>query len=346
MTVLTASLTAGSGPLAWVASTGGPQSHLSWNLVQDVRQVLEFPFMVNAFRAGTIVAVLAALMGWFIVLRRQTFAGHTLAVVGFPGAAGAVLVGVSATYGLFAFAFAAALLISLVPGGSNRSYSQESAVTGTVQAFALAAGFLFANLYGGFLGGINAALLFGSFLGITAQEVTILLAVAIVALLVLAAVARPLLFASLDPQVAAARGIPVRALSPLFLILLAAAAAEVSLITGTLLVFALLVIPAATAQNITPRPALSALIGVTLAVLVTWASLFIAYFSPYPIGFYLTSLAFACYVVTAGWQARPRLPRVRRSRRDEATKPEAARAGATAPAATSTVGTSTVAITP
>ena len=277
-------------------ASGGLQPELSANLVDDVRQVLEFPFMVNAFRAGTIVAVLAALVGWFMVLRRQTFAGHTLAVVGFPGAAGAVLIGISATYGLFAFAFAAAVLIALVPGARTRAFSQESAVTGTVQAFALAAGFLFANLYGGFLGGANA-LLFGSFLGITAEQVTVLLVVALLTLLILAAVSRPLFFASLDAQVAAARGIPVRLLSIAFLLLLAAAAAEVSVITGTLLVFALLVIPAATAQQITPRPVLSALIAVALAVAVTWGSLFIAYFSPYPIGFYLTSLAFASYLV-------------------------------------------------
>jgi zinc/manganese transport system permease protein len=294
------------------ASAGGLEPHLSWNLIDDVRQVLEFPFMVNAFRAGTIVAILAALMGWFMVLRRQTFAGHTLAIVGFPGAAGAVLLGVSATYGLFAFAFAAAILISLAPNGTSSSYSQESAVTGTVQTFALAAGFLFASLYGGFLGGVNA-LLFGSFLGITTQQVTILLGVAAGSLLILAGVARPLLFASLDPQVAASRAIPVRVLSTVFLVLLAAAAAEVSLITGTLLVFALLVIPAAAAQNLTSRPGLSVLIAVVLAVLVTWTSLFIAYFSPYPIGFYLTSLAFATYLAAAGWQGRRRLPRLPRS---------------------------------
>ena len=94
-------------------TSSGLDPQLTWNLVQDVRQVLEFPFMVNAFRAGTIVAVLSGLVGWFMVLRKQTFAGHTLAVVGFPGAAGAVLVGISATYGLFAFAVTAALLIKI-----------------------------------------------------------------------------------------------------------------------------------------------------------------------------------------------------------------------------------------
>jgi zinc/manganese transport system permease protein len=294
-------------PASTAHSSLDPQ--LTWNLVEDVRQVLEFPFMVNAFRAGTIVAVLAGLVGWFVVLRRQSFAGHTLAVVGFPGAAGAVLVGVSATYGLFVFAVAAALLIALAPSAEGRGYSEESAVTGTVNAFALACGFLFVSLYGGFLGGANA-LLFGSFLGITQQQVLVLLLVAAVALAVLAVIARPLLFASVDPAVAAARGVPVRFLSVAFLVLLGVAAAEVSQITGTLLVFALLVVPAATAQALTPRPLASALTTVALGVGVTWLALFIAYYSPYPIGFFLTTLAFAAYLAAAGW-LRLRITRAR-----------------------------------
>src|ERR1051326_2180204 len=99
---------------------------LSWNLVTDVRRLFEYPFMVNAFRAGTLVAVTAALVGWFMVLRRQTFAGHTLALVGFPGAAGAVLLGVSAHLGFYAFCIGAALVIAALPQAS-RSFSDESA---------------------------------------------------------------------------------------------------------------------------------------------------------------------------------------------------------------------------
>jgi zinc/manganese transport system permease protein len=277
------------------------EPHLTWNLVEDVRQVLEYPFMVNAFRAGAIVAVLAGLVGWFMVLRRQSFAGHTLAVVGFPGAAGAVLVGVSATYGLLVFAVVAALVIGLVPAAGGSSYSEESAVTGTVNAFALACGYLFVVLYGGFVSGANA-LLFGSFLGISASQVVLLLVVAALTLAGLALIARPLLFASVDPDVAQARGVPVRALAVAFLVLLGVAAAEVSQITGTLLVFALLVVPAAAAQAWTARPMAGALLAVGIGLGVVWSSLVVAYFSPYPIGFVVTSVAFAVYLVAAGTQ--------------------------------------------
>ncbi len=143
----------------------------SWNPIIDLQQMWSFPFMVNAFRAGTIVAVLAGVMGWFMVLRRQTFAGHTLSLVGFPGAAGAVLVGVAASYGYLAFCVAGALVIAALPRARPGGYSEESAVIGTVQSFALACGFLFVALYKGFLNGVNA-LLFGNFLGITTGQVS------------------------------------------------------------------------------------------------------------------------------------------------------------------------------
>ncbi|MCU1679433.1 MAG: ABC-type transporter, integral rane subunit [Amycolatopsis sp.] len=268
----------------------------SWNLVTDLRELWSFPFMVNAFRAGTIIAVASAVMGWFMVLRRQTFAAHTLAVVGFPGAAGATLIGISATYGYFGFCVAAALVIAAIPRGGSESYGHESAATGTVQAFALACGFLFIALYKGFLNGVNA-LLFGTFLGITDQQVVILLVVTLVVLGAMAAMGRPLLFASIDPIVAGARGLPVRFLSTAFLVVLGAAVAEASQITGTLLVFALLVMPAATAQVLSARPAVSLVLSLVIAVAVTWLGLGAAYYSVYPIGFFVTTFAFALYVL-------------------------------------------------
>ena len=276
-----------------LAQAGDPR--LSWNPVALVDQALQFPFMVNAFRAGAVVAVLAGCVGWFMVLRRQSFAGHTLAVVSFPGAAGAVLVGASAVSGVFVFAVVAALVIGLAPVASGRGYSEEAAVTGTVQALALAAGFLFVTLYGRNVNGVTA-LLFGSFLGVTTSEVLTLVVAAVLVLAVLAVLARPLLFASVDPAVAAARGVPVRALSTAFLVLLGVAAAAASQITGSLLVFALLVVPAATAQVLTARPALSVALTVVLGVALTWASLLVAYYVDLPIGFFLTTAAFGVYV--------------------------------------------------
>lgn len=272
---------------------------LTWNLADDVRQMLAQHFMVNALRAGTIVAVLAGAIGWFMVLRRQSFAGHTLAVVSFPGAAGAVLIGVSATAGYFAAAVAAALVIAAVPRSTGgAAHSQESAVIGTVQAFALACGALFVSLYGGFLNSITG-LLFGSFLGISDSQVLTLLAVAGGALVVLVLVGRPLFFSTVDPDVARARGVPVGALSTVFLVLLGCAAAEVSQITGALLVFALLVMPAAAAQRLTARPGVSLVLTLAISIVTTWVGLGVAYFSVYPVGFFVTTVGFGIFVVAA-----------------------------------------------
>ena len=197
----------------------------TWNLLADIQEMWSLPFMLNAFRAGTIVAVLAAIVGWFMVLRRQSFAGHTLALVGFPGAAAAVWLGLSVTSGYFVFASPRPWSMASRPAPADRQHSEESAVIGTVQAFALAAGMLFVSLFGGFLSG-TTALLFGSFLGITADQVTVLAVVAVACLVVLAVVGRPLLFASVDADVARAHGAPVRLLGVVFLLLLATAAAE------------------------------------------------------------------------------------------------------------------------
>ncbi len=265
----------------------------SWNPLTDIQVMWSYPFMVNAFRAGAVVAVLAAAVGWFVVLRRQTFAAHTLAVVGFPGASGAVLAGIAPGVGYFAFCLAAAGVIAAMPG-AGQGRGEESALTGTVQGFLLACGFLFVALYKGFLGGLNA-FLFGSFLGISDGQVLLLAVVAAAVLAVLAVLGRPLLFASVDPAVAAARGLPVRGLAAVFLLLLGAATAEASQITGSLLVFALLVMPAATAQLISARPVVSLPLAVLIALVVTWAGLTAAYYSPYPVGFFVTMSAFVVY---------------------------------------------------
>jgi zinc/manganese transport system permease protein len=277
------------------------QPHLSWNVIADIRHLLAYPFMQNAMLAATIVAVLAAVVGWFMVLRSQSFAGHTMSVVGFPGAAGAVWLGLSAATGYFAFCIAAGLVLAAVPN-SARGRREESSVIGVLQAFALALGLLFVSLFKGFLGGIDA-LLFGSFLGITNSQVVTLAVLAIVALAILAVIGRPLVFASVDADVAQARGVPTRALSAVFLLLLAVTTAEVSQLTGALLVFALLVMPAAAAQRLTTDPRTSLVLAVIIGVLVTWLGLGVAYFSAYPIGFYITSFGFGAYLLASLWEA-------------------------------------------
>ena len=284
------------------------------NLLADIQQMWSLPFMLNAFRAGALVALLGGVTGWFMVTRRETFAGHTLSVVGFPGAAAAVWLGLSASLGYYAVTVVAALVIAAIPeqvGRGGVGYGEQPALVGTVQVFALATGLLMVGLYHGFLTGLNT-LLFGSVLGITVGQVLVLAVVTIAVLAVLAVIGRPLLFGSLDPQVARTRQVPVRALDICFLVLLAVAVAAVAQVTGALLVFALLVLPAATAQRMSSRPAVSLPLSVLIAVLVTVVGLTAAFYTPYPVGFWLTTVAFVAYVLAAVVGAGlARLPSVR-----------------------------------
>jgi zinc/manganese transport system permease protein len=267
---------------------------LSLNPITDLRELFTFPFMVHALEAGTVVAVLAAVVGWYMVLRRQSFAGHTLAVMAFPGATGAALAGLPTSLGYYLACGVAALAIGR--SGRSGSYANETAVVGTVQTAGLAAGFLFLELNHAVLGGPET-LLFGTFLGVTQSQVLVLLAIAVASLALIALVGRPLLFSTVDPEVARARGVPVAALEIAFLLILGLAVAATSQITGALLVFALLVAPAAAAQQITVRPLAGLALSVTFAVLIAWLGLGVAYFSIYPVGFYMTTFAFGLYVL-------------------------------------------------
>jgi zinc/manganese transport system permease protein len=267
---------------------------LSWDLGRDLGQLLEYHFMINALLAGSAVAVLAAVVGWLMVLRHETFAGHTLAVMAFPGASAAALAGVPAAWGYRGFCAAGAGAIGRLPGAGG-SWREESAGTGAVQALALALGFLFVSLYGGVLGDLEG-LLFGNLLGVSDGQVIELAGLALVGLALLSGIARPLLFASVDPVVAASRGVPVARLSRGFLLLLGVAVAATSQVTGPLLVLALLVMPAASAQALSARPAVSLALSVLIALLVVWLGLGAAYYSIYPPGFFIGALAFAGYL--------------------------------------------------
>ena len=268
---------------------------LSPDPITDLRELFTFPFMVNALEAGTIVAVLASVVGWYMVLRRQTFAGHTLSVMAFPGAAGAALAGLPTALGYYLACGGAALFMRGARGSARRGSGAETATVATVQAMGLAAGYLFLSVNNAVLGGTET-LLFGTFLGISRGQVLTLMIVAGVALAVIVVSFRPLLLETIDPEAARARGLPVKAMDLGFLLVLAAAVAAVSQITGALLVFALLVAPAAAAQQLTMRPGLGLVLSMVLALAIVWLGLGIAYFSVYPVGFYVTTIAFAVYL--------------------------------------------------
>jgi zinc/manganese transport system permease protein len=269
--------------------------HLSINPLSDLHQMWVYPFMVNALEAGTIVAGMATLTGWFMVLRRETFAGHTLSVTSFPGASAAALAGLPLSVGYFCFCGVSAVLIAVSSRRSGRrDVAQGAAVIGSVQAGALALGFLFLSLYGGILENLED-LLFGSFLGITSIQVLVLAAIAGAVALFFLASGRPLLYTSIDELAAGARGAPTRSLHVMFLLVLGLAVGATAQITGALLVFALLVAPAAAAQQLTARIPLSLALTLLFALATVWIGLTLAYFGNYPVGFYVATIAFFLY---------------------------------------------------
>lgn len=273
-----------------------------------LQQLFQFHFMQNAMLVGTLVALLAGAAGYFIVLRGQSFAAHMLSQVGFPGAAAGVLFHLSPVLGLLAFCVVAALGITVSGRRLEAGQRSESAAVGSILAFALGLGLLFFRLYRGYSVQAVYAFLFGTILGISDREVVVTLVTTAVTLAALALIARPLIFASIDADVAEARGVPVRALSIAFLLIVALSVAVTVQVIGTLLVFALLVAPGASAIQLTARPLLGLALTVLLALLFTWLGLAVAYFSGYPVGFFVTSLAFGFFaLVRVSRLARARL---------------------------------------
>jgi len=262
-------------------------------------ELMQHEFVQNAFLAGTIVAIVTAVMGYFVVMRSQAFAGEALADIGFAGATGAAVLGVSSLVGMFFMT----LLAALGMGALGERVRGRDVEIGMVLSFALGLGVLFLTIYAQF--GSNAAegvgVLFGSILSVTRSDVLITLGSGLATLLLLAFMFRPLLFASIDPEVAQARGVPVRLFSIVFLMLLGVTTAETVLVVGVLLVLALLIAPAATAMHMTHRPLTSITLSVMLGLLFTWGGLMLAFVGTgrnLPVSFYISALAAISYFVS------------------------------------------------
>lgn len=237
-------------------------------------------FMRNAFLAGTAIALACGLVGYFVVLRAQVFAGDALTHVAFTGAVAAAAAGADTRIGLFAATIAVGLAIGAL---GQRSHADDVTI-GITFAWILGLGVYFLAVFssgsGGGNGVIGARALFGSIFGLSASDAALAAVIAAAILVVLIVIARPLLFASVDAVVAAARGVPVRALGLVFLALLGATAAEATQAIGALLLLGLLAAPAGAAQRLTPRPYLGMGLSAAFAVLATWGGLTFSYLIP------------------------------------------------------------------
>ncbi len=254
--------------------------------------MLEYDFMQNAFAAATIVAIVSGLVGYFLVLRGQTFAGHALAHVGFTGATGAVLFGLPPLWGLVLMTMAAGLGMGFL----GERLAQRDVAIGIVLALSLGLGLLFLHFYTAFATQATS-ILFGNVLAVDVETVWILLGLGFVSIGVLAVISRPLLFASLQPELAEAKGVSLRLYSVLFLAVVALATAECAQIVGVLLVFALMVGPAAAAQRLTTGIARGLLLSAGLALFQAWAGITLAFYTDWPSSFWITALSAATYLL-------------------------------------------------
>ena len=252
-----------------------------------------YAFMINAFIAAGIVAVVAGIVGYFLVLRGQTFAGHALSHVGFAGATGAVLIGVPPIWGLVGFT----LIAGLGMGALGERISGRDVAIGIVLTLALGFGLLFLHFFTAYATQVTA-LLFGNVLGVTTATLWTLVGLGAAALLALAVIARPLLFASLQPELAEAKGVSLRFVSLAFLAILALTVAECVQIVGVLLVFTLMVGPAATAGRLTTRLSTGIALSVGLALAEAWGGIALAYWTDLPSSFWITALSGAAYFLS------------------------------------------------
>jgi len=269
------------------------------NLLFDLQQMLQYQFMQHAFEAGTLVAIVAGIVGYFVVLRRSAFAAHSLSHIGFAGAAGAVLVGVSPVIGLLLFTSVGGIGMTVLgPRASHRDVQ-----IGTVLAFMLGLGVLFISLYTGYATEAYS-ILFGEILGISEMDVLVTAVASIIILCVVAVVWRPLLFASLDEDVAEAKGLPLHMLGIVFMLLVALATSVAVQVVGVLLIFSLMVTPAAIAQRLAQRPWRALVLSVIISLGSTWLGLTVAFFEPYPVSFFITSIVFILYLLVRFSQPR------------------------------------------
>ena len=260
-----------------------------------ITAMLDYDFMQNAFAAAGIAAVVSGLVGYFLVLRGQTFAGHALGHIGFAGATGAVLLDVAPIWGLVGLTVAAGLAM----GALGERISGRDVAIGVVLALALGLGLLFLHYYTAFATQATA-LLFGNVLAVDRSTIATLLGLAVLTLAGLAAIMRPLIFASLQPELAEAKGVPLNFISIAFLVIVALAVSESAQIVGILLVFALMVGPPATAQRLVTGLWSGVALSAVLALAEAWLGLVIAYYTDWPVSFCIATLSALGYFVASG----------------------------------------------
>lgn len=273
-------------------------NHVSFSFDPQWMSTLSASFMTNAFIAGFCIALASGVMGYFTIARHSTFASHALAHIGLPGATGAVLLGLPVSLGLGVFALGGALVI----GALGKRASQREIATGTVLAFATGLGLFFARLSSSASQQMQS-ILFGSILTITTDQIVGFIVFDILLLIVLAVVYRPLLFSSLDEQVAQAKGVPIGFMNLAFMSIMAGVITIAVPAVGTLLIFALVITPAATANIMAASPFKAMVLASVLCLISIWGGLVLSAMFPAPPSFIIVTLSTLFWAAAKGISA-------------------------------------------
>ncbi|BDR54472.1 zinc ABC transporter permease [Bombiscardovia apis] len=261
-------------------------------------ETLGSPFMIKAILAGALIAIAAGAMGYFTIARHSTFAAHALAHIGLPGATGAVLLGLPVSAGLGIFALGGALII----GALGKKASQREIATGTVLAFATGLGLFFARLSSSASQQMQA-ILFGSILTVTSDQIIGFVIFDIALVVVLMLMYRPLLFSSLDEQVAQAKGVPIAAMNLVYMALMAGVITIAVPAVGTLLIFALIVTPAATANIMVASPLKAMIVSGCICLVSIWGGLVLSTMFPAPPSFIIVSISTLIWAIAQAGQS-------------------------------------------
>jgi len=266
---------------------------LMFMIIHFVKELLSYDFMVHALAAGTMAAIVSAILGYFVVLRAQSFAAHALSHIGFAGAAAAGLVGLSVTTGQLGLT----LLAAIGMGCLGKKTSRSDVAIGITLAFSLGLGILFLYFYSNYAGKAMS-ILFGDLLGVSSELLKTMLVYSVASLAGLCLIARPLLFSSLEPELAEAKGVSLELISILFFILVSVAITEASQVVGILLVFALLIGPAASALCWTRSFWNGLLLSILLGLAIVWLGILLTYLTDWPASFWISALSFFSYLIS------------------------------------------------
>lgn len=265
-------------------------------MISNLTNYLGYAFVQNALIAGTLAAILGAIVGYFVIVRNAGFAAHALAHIGFAGAAGAAILGLSSLEGMLLLTVGSGLFM----GAAGDKVHRNDLAIGMVLSMALGLGTLFLSLYSGFAGQAKA-ILFGNIFGVSGGQIMEMIGLSLASLTALAIFSRRLLFASTQPRLAEARGLSLPGLSMAFMAVLAVSVTLASQIVGILLVFALVIAPAGIALRLCRFFWSGILLSVALGVVVTWIGILLDCVTGYPATFWITALFFILYALVEAY---------------------------------------------